>query len=75
MSYSLLLTDELIPGCEITTLPETDAAVNRAVHLPPHTEQQTLSTGPESGAQETPRDVGGVGTHGTRSATIVISRN
>ena len=57
----------------MTTLPGTDAAVNRAVHLPPHTTQQTLSTGPESCARETLRDVGGLGTRGTHSETTVTS--
>lgn len=59
----------------MTTSPETDAAVNRAVHLPPHTKQQTQSTGAESDVQVTLRDAGGVGTHGTRSATTVMLRN
>ena len=57
----------------MTTLPGTDAAVNRAVHLPPHTTQQTLSTGPESCARETLRDAGGLGTRGTHSETTVTS--
>ena len=67
------LTIWLISGCKITTLPGTGAAVNRAVHLPPHTTQQTQSTGPESCARETLRDAGGLGTRGTHSETTVTS--
>ena len=67
------LTIWLISGYKMTTLPGTDAAVNKAVHLPPHTTRQTQSTGPESCARETLRDAGGLGTHGTHSETTVTS--
>ena len=67
------LTIWLISGCKMTTLPGTGAAVNRAVHLPPHTTRQTQSTGPESCARETLRDAGGLGTRGTHSETTVTS--
>ena len=67
------LTIWLISGYKMTTLPGTDEAVNKAVHLPPHTTRQTQSTGPESCARETLRDAGGLGTHGTHSETTVTS--
>ena len=67
------LTIWLISGYKMTTLPGTDAAVNKAVHLPPHTTRQTQSTGPESCARETLRDAGGLGTRGTHSETTVTS--